>query len=234
MRTMPLGDSALIVEVGETADEATHERVQQVLRLLEETPLPGVIEIVPAFATVTLFFDPTGAVAAGAPPENITGWLDAKVSERLAGATIGDHPGRGRTVEIPVCYARAFGPDLAAVSKATGLSDDEVIRKHLEGDYLVRVLGFAPGFPYLAGLAPELRLPRRATPRQRVPAGSVAIAGDQCCIYSMETPGGWNILGRTPVLLFQVNLDPPALLRPGDRVRFRPMAIEEFEKALRP
>lgn len=131
-------------------------------------------------------------------------------------------------IEIPVCYDRAFGPDLDIVASHAGLSGQAVIERHTAATYTVAMLGFAPGFPYLLGLDPTLQVPRRANPRTRVPAGSVAIGGAQTGIYSQELPGGWHLIGRTPLRLFDPLRDQPALLAPGDRVRFRPIGAEEF------
>ena len=132
-------------------------------------------------------------------------------------------------MEIPVCYGGEFGPDLPFVAARAGLSEDEAARRHAAGEYRVHLIGFAPGFPYLGGLTAELAAPRRATPRERVPAGSVGIAGRQTGVYPLETPGGWQIIGRTPLRLFRLDADPPALLRTGDGVRFRAIAADEFE-----
>ncbi len=228
MRVASLGDSALVVEIGETIGEATHARVQAALHLLEAEPLPAVVELVPAFTTVTLFYEPLRAVRAGAPPENIPGWLEGAVRKRLARLPVNPPARRGRAVEIPVCYDPEFAPDLPEIARHTGLSPEEVVRRHHESAYLVHLLGFAPGFPYMGGTPPELALPRRAVPRANVPAGSVGIIGTLCCIYPVETPGGWNLVGRTPQRLFNLAEDPPAFLHPGDRVRFRPITREEF------
>lgn len=135
----------------------------------------------------------------------------------------------GRTHTLPVWYGGTDGPDLAEVARQVGLPAREVALLHASGPYRVRNLGFLPGFPYLAGLPPRLHVPRRATPRPRVPAGSVAIAGEMTGIYPQESPGGWHLLGRTPVCLFDVRRSPPALLLPGDTVRFDPVAIHGEE-----
>lgn len=132
------------------------------------------------------------------------------------------------SVEIPVCYGGEYGPDLDALAEHARLSRDEVIGRHVAAGYTVAMLGFAPGFPYLLGLDPALHVPRRADPRTRVPAGSVAIGGAQTGIYPRELPGGWNLIGRTPLVLFDPDRDPPCLLAPGDRVRFCAISAEEF------
>lgn len=229
MRISALGDSALFVEVGSSIDEPTHERVLAAVRALETAPLPAVVELVPAFTTVTVFYDPMKAVEAGADPGAIADWMGRQVAMRITKEARA--PSRApmvRTVEIPVCYDRDFGPDLAEISAKTGLATDEIVRRHASAEYLVYLLGFAPGFPYLGGLPPELAMPRRAVPRTRAAAGSVGVVGTQCCVYPLETPAGWNLIGRTPLKLFHLDNNPPALLRAGDRVTFRPISRAEF------
>ena len=137
---------------------------------------------------------------------------------------------KGRTVEIPVCYDPEFGPDLGLVAKQAKLTPEEVIKRHGKPEYLVYLVGFAPGFPYLGGLPKELHTPRHAKPRMVVPPGSVGIGGQQTGIYPLATPGGWNLIGRTPVRLFRPEENPPVLLRAGDQVKFRAISREEFAK----
>jgi inhibitor of KinA len=229
MQITPLGDNALMVELGDVIDESTHQRVQKVWRALAAEPLPGVTELVPAYTTVTAFYDPLLAVRAGAPATGIVEWLGTKLRERIK-----DPPKteklKGRTVEIPVCYDAEFGPDLGLVAKQAKLSVEEVIKRHAKPEYLVYLVGFAPGFPYLGGLPKELETPRHAKPRMIVPPGSVGIGGQQTGIYPAATPGGWNLIGRTPVKLFLPAENPPVLLRAGDRVKFKPITREEFAK----
>ena len=133
-----------------------------------------------------------------------------------------------REVVVPVCYGGDAGPDLAAVAAHCGLSEAEVIARHLASAHQVCMLGFAPGFPFITGLDPALRTARRATPRTRIPPGSVAIAREQTCIYPLDTPGGWNLIGRTPLRLFDPAAQPPSLLRPGDRLRFEAIDADRF------
>lgn len=227
MRFTPLGDNALMLEVGDVIDEPTHRRVQEAWRVLAAAPLPGVIELVPAYTTVTLFYDPTHAVQAGAPEDDIYEWLVTQAKERL------EHPpkmekAKGRTVEIPVCYGGEFGPDLGLVAKQAKLSPEEVVKRHAKPEYLVYLVGFAPGFPYLGGLPKELETPRHAKPRMVVPPGSVGIGGAQTGIYPLATPGGWNLIGRTPEKIFRPTENPPVLLRAGDRVKFKAITPAEF------
>lgn len=213
----PLGDSALIVRRGESLDE-----VLALMRQLEHARIEGVIDLAPGFASVALFFKE--------PPdfERIVAVIRQAVARKAPSArTIGS---KIRRVEIPVCYDPEFGCDLEEVARHCQLSPNDIVKRHRGAQYRVRCLGFTPGFPFLSGLPPELATPRRATPRTAVPAGSVAIGGIQTGVYPLRTPGGWNIIGRTPLRLFDLEREPATLLQAGDRVRFRAIARQEFEK----
>jgi len=229
MQITPLGDSALIVELGDAISESSHLRVQEAWRALAAEPLPGVSEAVPAYTTVTLFYDPAQVVRAGAPADDIVAWLGTRVRERLKNPPKSAKT-KPRTVEVPVCYSNEFGPDLARVAAQAKLTPEEVVKRHTKAEYRVHLIGFAPGFPYLGGLPKELITPRHAKPRMAVPAGSVGIGGEQTGIYPQETPGGWNLIGRTPLRLFRPEDDPPVLLQAGDIVKFRAVTPEEFAK----
>ncbi len=217
MNIEPLGDCAALVTFGEHIDEAMHRLVRAACARLETQPVPGMIELVPAFASVAVWYDPL-RVGSGTPYRALAAALEA----RLAGLEAGEAPA-ARTVEIPVVYGGEAGPDLDTVAARAGLTPAEVIQLHAAGDYLVHMIGFAPGFPYLGGLDERLHCPRRAVPRTAVPAGSVGIGGSQTGIYPLVSPGGWQLIGRTPLALFDPTRDPPALLAAGDRVRFVPL-----------
>lgn len=229
MQITPLGDGALMLVLGDTIDESTHREVQAAWRALSAAPLPGVSEVAPAYTTVTVFYDAPAVVAAGAPEDEIVEWLSARLKERLKTPPKGAKA-RPRSVEIPVCYGGEHGPDLGRVAAQARIFPEEVVKRHSAARYLVHLIGFAPGFPYLGGLPAELATPRHAKPRMAVPAGSVAIGGEQTGIYPHVTPGGWNLIGRTPLRLFRPDEDPPALLRPGDEVRFKPINADEFAR----
>jgi len=218
MRIEPLGDSAALIHFGEVIDEAMHRLVQAACARLEARPIPGMTELVPAFTTVAVCYDPAG-VGSAAPYAAVAAALEA----RLAGLQPDEAPS-ARTVEIPVRYGGEAGPDLELVAAHAGLTPAEVVRLHAAGAYLVHMIGFAPGFPYLGGLDPRLHCPRREVPRTRVAAGSVGIGGSQTGVYPLESPGGWQVIGRTPLALFDPARARPALLRAGDRVRFVPLA----------
>jgi len=207
-RLSPLGDAALTVTLGETIDARSRRLVLTLARELARHPVPGTIEVVAATTTLTIHYDPRKTDYPSA--------RDALLP-RIPHEPLGSIEGSGRLVEIPVRYD---GPDLAAVAAATQLSPDEVVRRHTARDYEVYFLGFVPGWAYLGELDPSLVLPRRPAPRPRVPAGSVAIAGVQTGVYPAETPGGWHLIARSAVAMFDPNRDPPSLLATGDKVRF--------------
>jgi inhibitor of KinA len=209
----PLGDAAILVRLATAIDEAAHHRVQAACACLARARPAAVTDIVAAFTTVAVHYDPAR-----------TGYarLAAELAAALATVDVERLPA-ARTITIPVRYGGGYGPDLEHVAARAALGAEEVVRRHARGDYLVHMIGFAPGFPYLGGLDPLISCPRRDTPRTHVPAGSVGIGGSQTGIYPIESPGGWQIIGRTDVVLFDPGREPPSLLAPGDRVRFVPV-----------
>jgi inhibitor of KinA len=226
MKLEPLGDSAVVATLGQGIDAATLGEVLALARSLGSAGRAGITDIVPAYATVTAFYDPAKF---GESPGDAYGAV-CRFIESCAEGAAGAAPGPpARLVEIPVCYGGEFGPDIAAVAEHCGLGAGDVARIHSGADYLVHAIGFTPGFPYLGGLPEALRTPRRDTPRAHVPAGSVAIGGQQTGVYPVDSPGGWQIIGRTPIALFRPRMDPAALLRLGDRVRFKVITESELE-----
>lgn len=216
VRLLPYGDRAVLVEVADLAS------VLAVYRGVRSQVHPAVIDIVPAARTVLVTFDP-----AGSTPESVGKWLVERATAGLDAAPddAAEDPSRP-VVEIPVRYD---GVDLPDVALLTGRTVDDVVRSHARADYTVAFCGFAPGFGYLVGGDPALAVPRLATPRVRVPAGSVAIADEFTGIYPRESPGGWRLIGRTAVELWNLDRDPPALLTPGTRVRFVPVAAYDSD-----
>ena len=214
---LPLGEAAWTVVLGDAVSLELHRRVTALAERIEAARLAGVVEIVPAYAAVTVFFDPRSADA-NALREALSGLAAPRPNPPASRPPA--PPPSSHLVTIPVRYD---GPDLAHVAGATGLSEEDVIRRHARPEYRVYLLGFAPGFAYLGDLDPALVLPRRPTPRTRVPPGAVAIAGAQTGVYPLPTPGGWHLIGSTSVRMFDPSRDPAALLRVGDRVRFEPV-----------
>jgi antagonist of KipI len=215
---VPAGDAAMLVRFGTAISAGAHARVMALLRALDSRPLDGLRDLVPAYASLLVLFDSLATSHAA-----VASHLRAALN-RLRVRNALEH---SRVVHIPVGYGGAAGPDLDEVARLVGLAPEEVIRRHAGAEYRVAFLGFLAGFPYLTGLPSELAVPRLASPRTQVPAGSVALAGQQTGIYPVVAPGGWRIIGRTTARLFDPGQDPPALLRPGDRVRFEPVPAGE-------
>ncbi|MEX2262217.1 MAG: 5-oxoprolinase subunit PxpB [Bryobacteraceae bacterium] len=213
MQIRPASDHSLLVVLGEGISREIHLRVLRLVQLLAGSPPPGLVDLHPAYASVLVRFNPIVTSRDA---------LEREVRERVADLDEAPAP-EPRIVEIPVRYGGAEGPDLEDVARLSELSMEEVVRLHSEGDYLVYFLGFSPGFPYLGGMSPRLAVPRLEVPRSETPAGSVAIGGSQTGVYPLKSPGGWRIVGRTPLSLFSLERDPPVLLRMGDRVRFVPL-----------
>ena len=235
MEIIPLGDSALIVRVRERFEDSPEEVLDEVLRTFQQlrrAAIPGVIELAPAYTTVAVFFDPVAVGKARERPGEVFGWLKEQILHVVA--TVGDRGKRrktrraSRSIEIPVCYDPEFAPDLDDVGRHAQISTSQVVDLHSAAEYRVACIGFVPGFSFLAGLPKKLATPRRDTPRKEIPPGSVGIGGAQTGIYPLRSPGGWNLIGRTPLKLFDPAKTPPALLAAGDRVRFRPITREEF------
>ncbi|HZP92274.1 MAG TPA: 5-oxoprolinase subunit PxpB [Burkholderiales bacterium] len=225
----PLGDRALLIE----CDAAPGPRTTACLRVLAESlagqRLPGITDIVPGLRSLALHYDPEvwwNGSGAHAPYENLIARLQALLAPQAPqGGT-----GLGRVVEIPVTYGGEYGMDLHALARDRGLTVEEVIALHSAVEYTVLMLGFAPGFGYLGPLDERLSVPRRATPRTRVPQGSVAVADRYTAVYPMTSPGGWHLIGRTPIKLFDTQRDPPVRFAAGDRVRFVPVSAQEFTR----
>lgn len=215
----PLAESGLLVEFDNVIEPAVVERVMALTAAIDAAQPPGLQDVVPSYRTILLAFDPAAT----------DGETLGDVVRSLAVAPSALDEVAGRAVTLPVVYGGELGPDLADVSARTGLPPEAVCERHAAATYRVACMGFAPGFGFLVGLPPELATPRRATPRTRVPAGSVAIGGAQTGVYPNDLPGGWNIIGRTPLRLFDVARPNPFLIEPGDTVRFEPISMEAYE-----
>jgi KipI family sensor histidine kinase inhibitor len=209
-RLLPAGDAAILIELADEINDAINDRVHALADALRAQTRPEIRDLVPAYSSLLVCYDPRDAPFAEmrAVLQNAIESLQAYV------------PPEPRLVEIPTRYGGEFGPDLAFVAQRNGVTETEVMRWHASVVYRVYFVGFLPGFAYLGSVPEQIAAPRMETPRARVPAGSVGIAGRQTGIYPLESPGGWRIIGRTELSLFDPTCDPPALLRPGDRVRF--------------
>ncbi|MFD0726421.1 5-oxoprolinase subunit PxpB [Lysobacter brunescens] len=219
-----LADDALLLHLGaETPpiDDATNARVHRLAARIRAAAPAWLRDLVPAYASLAVFFDPDAIDAS-----DVERWLDAQLADGDS-ATVATG---SRCIEIPVVYGGDFGEDLDSAAQELGITADALTARHAAGIYTVAMIGFAPGFPYLSGLDPALALPRLATPRTRVPAGSVAIGGAQTGLYPRESPGGWRLIGRTPLRLFDPTRASPSLLAPGDRVRFVSIDADAFAR----
>ncbi len=218
-RLLPASDRSLLVSFGEEISLEHHDQVRQLLDRLDRSPLPGVTDLVPAYSSILVQFDPLRL-----RHEEVEAHL-RPLLERAAPAGVEER----RVVEIPVCYQPPFAPDLEAVAARAGLTTARVVELHAGATYHVYFLGFVPGFAYLGDLPEAIACPRLDAPRRAVPAGSVGIAGRQTGIYPSTTPGGWRLIGRTPLRMFDPRREPMALLRLGDRVRFSAIPAERFK-----
>lgn len=222
-RFLPAGDSAIAVEFGREIDLNINNLVAAMRTVIEaaidEGKIKGIVELVPTYGSLLVVYDQLTVGYAGLIEQ-------LKIlAEGLEGVEIPDR----EVVEIPVVYGGEYGPDLGIVAQLNSLSEDEVIKRHSEAEYPIYMLGFVAGFPYLGGMDKSIAAPRKQTPRLKIPAGSVGIAGQQTGIYSVESPGGWQIIGRTPLKLYDADGEKPILLRAGQSIRFKPITEAEYE-----
>lgn len=225
-RFFPLGDCAIVIELGEDMNMTTYQKVQCITSYLDVHPPEWMTEYIPAFSTITVFYDTINIFhhdRSTLPYDFVYKQLNQILSTFQAGMAT-----KARIIDIPVCYGGEFGPDLETVASINQLTTDDVIQIHTSGDYLVYMIGFAPGFPYIGGMSEEIAAPRRESPRLTIPERSVGIAGKQTGIYPIETPGGWQLIGRTPIQLFRPEKNPPSLLKAGDKIHFRSISYKEY------
>ena len=213
------GDQAVSIEFGDSIDPKINRKVLQLFDRLRARPVPGIKDLIPSYRSLLIQYDPLHLSL-----EELKNILAAY----LPGLEQWVSPPRN-LIEVPVCYGGVFGPDLTEVADYHGLTPEEVIDLHSAVTYQVYLIGFTPGFPFLGGLDPRLHTPRKKTPREKVPAGSVGLADQQTGIYSLDSPGGWRLIGRTPVRLFDLSRGKPLFLEVGDRVRFCPILEKEYE-----
>lgn len=220
VRYVRAGDCGLYIYFEQRIDPTVNRRVWALARCLREASLPGVGDIIPSYAAIYVRYDPVQTTF-----EEVV----ARCRE-LEATSYELEPIKPRVYLLPTAYGGEYGPDLEEVARYHDLDPEEVVRLHSSTEYYIYFIGFTPGFPFLGGLSPRLATPRRDEPRNRVPAGSVGIAGSQTGVYPVTSPGGWRLIGRTPVPLFRVDRDPPVLLEPGHYVRFVPITAEEYRR----
>ncbi|HEX5473288.1 MAG TPA: 5-oxoprolinase subunit PxpB [Vicinamibacterales bacterium] len=222
-RVVPAGDAAWLVELPDRLDAGINGRAVDLAARIRSASWPGVRDVVVGFRTVMVYVDPLGAGVDAVPQR-----LDEILAQPASGR------GReGSSIEVPVCYDGACGPDLPDIAAFAGCAPEEVVRRHLAREYRVFVVGFMPGFAYMASVDPRIAAPRRSSPRLKVPPGSVAIAAGQTGIYPSESPGGWHIIGRTPAKPYDPDRAEAFLFAPGDRVRFVRISAREFDASSR-
>jgi KipI family sensor histidine kinase inhibitor len=219
LRIAPAGDAALVLEYPAALDPETSGRVVALAEATRRRCGHALRDVVVGYHTLTVYFDPLTIDA---------GWVEDELSS-LAAEDLVDEDASHATIEVPVCYGGDLGPDLTFVASHAGCSEEEVIELHTQREYRVFVVGFVPGFAYMGPVDPRLTLPRRTSPRTRVPAGSVAVAAGQTGIYPVETPGGWHLIGRTRAKPFDETRAEPVMFHPGDRVLFRSITRDEFD-----
>lgn len=230
MKFKPLSENAVVIYFGENVDELMLLHISTFNKALYERPFPGFLESVPAFTSLTVHFDSFIVIGYKALKgvrayEKVIHYL-----EKLAATLVIDQSLAAQDlVHIPVCYDEIFAPDLAYVAQYNKLSTDEVIDIHCSATYTVYMIGFMPGFPYLGGMSPKIAAPRKGVPRSNIPAGSVGIGGEQTGVYPLNSPGGWQLIGRTPIELFNAAHTEPSLLSAGQSVRFYPIDKDKFE-----
>ena len=222
LRFVPAGDKAFVIELGAGISPEINRSVHNLLLAIEKQGIPGVLDMVPTYRSILINYDPLTL-----PPNE----LEGRVRE-LTQDLDETPPTASRVVELPTAYGDDHGPDLGYVAVYNGLTEEEVIALHSGTDYLVYMMGFTPGFTYLGGMSEKIATPRLQTPRTAIPAGSVGIAERQTGVYPIESPGGWQLIGRTPVRLFDPSKQPPVIAEPGDYVRFVPVSPEEYRRIL--
>ncbi|TSB48155.1 5-oxoprolinase subunit PxpB [Alkalicoccobacillus porphyridii] len=221
-----LNETTMVVQFANNIDPTTQEQILPFIDLLEASPFSGFVECLPSYTGVAVFYNPAEVILDHrlSPSDVVRGILE----ETMVAIQHSQHTQQSKTIEIPVCYDPSLGPDLEEVAKHNQLSVEDVISIHSNGSYHVYMIGFAPGFPFLGGMDESIATPRKKQPRLEIPAGSVGIAGKQTGVYPMVTPGGWQLIGRTPLTMFDLHREEPSLLKPGHIVTFKPISLEEY------
>ncbi len=218
IKYLPAGDKAILMEFGNEISKEINAKIRSIVRFLEKNDIDGIEEVLPTYRSILVMYDPIKL-----------GYDEmVKILDDLGNKSCLREKEKIRIVEIPTLYGGDFGPDINFVAEHNHITVDEVIRIHAATDYLVYMLGFTPGFTYLGGMSEKIAAPRLSSPRKRIPAGSVGIAGSQTGMYPSETPGGWQLIGRTPLKLYDPAKEPPVLINAGDYVRYVSITVEEY------
>lgn len=221
-KIIPVGDMGVSIQFEQVISESVNDRVIELSARVREELKAGIIGMVPSYCSLLIYYEPNEIAY-----QEILTTLKKLLNEKTAAGT-----SQAKVIHIPVCYDASFGPDLNFVASKNNLSESEVIKIHSNSYYRIYMLGFTPGFPYLGGMDKKIATPRLAAPRTKIPAGSVGIAGEQTGIYPLESPGGWRLIGRTPVKLYNPDSMSPFLLRAGDYIKFEPIDQSVYETIL--
>jgi len=227
-RFYSLGDSAITLDFGNVIDEAVNRKVLALFHSISKMPLTGMVEAVPAYSSLTIYYDVCQLRKTVPATMTVSEWMIGQFEQRLEKQEPENDP-VSKHIKIPVCYEKDFATDMEEIALVKNISVEEIIRIHTSMPYRVYMLGFLPGFAYMGQVDQKIEMPRRSQPRQRVEAGSVGIAGRQTGVYPLVSPGGWQIIGRTPLKLFEANNNEPVLLMAGDTVQFYSISKHEFE-----
>ncbi len=228
MRTYPLNERAITIELGETISEDVHRHVMSVRDEILNDPIQGILDVVTAYTTVTIYFDANLIRNSTLPGKTPLEKMNKFLSEKADQAKAIYNRAENSIITIPVCYDHEYAFDLEWVASHHQTTSQEIVRRHTAQTFSVFMIGFTPGFPYMGIVPAELESPRKQNPRIQVPAGSVGLAGKQTGIYPFATPGGWQIIGRTPIKLFDATSSSPSVLKPGDKVRFESISKNQF------
>lgn len=231
-RIYPCGDHAISITWGDTITVTANRQVMALYHYLSEKKIPGVLDLIPAYTSLTLVYDLAMLIRTN-PDQSVYAMMEAQLQQAVLSVTAGAVP-ISRKIHIPVCYDHSLAPDLSALAAHHQLSVEEVIQIHTAPTYRVYMIGFLPGFAYMGSVDERIRTVRKSSPRTKVPAGSVGIAGEQTGIYPLDSPGGWQLIGQTPLQLFDATRTDPCLLQPGDEVQFRSISLTEFHKLKKP
>lgn len=227
-RFYSLGDSAITLDFGNVIDEAINRKIIALFHSINKTPLTGMVEAVPAYSSLTIYYDVCQLRKIVPAAIIVAEWMIDQFEQRVEKEQPENDP-VSKHIKIPVCYEKDFAPDIEEIALIKNISVEEIIEIHTSIPYRVYMLGFLPGFAYMGQVDEKIEIPRRSQPRQKVEAGSVGIAGRQTGIYPLVSPGGWQIIGRTPLKLFDANNNEPVLLMAGDTVQFYSISKHEFE-----
>lgn len=223
-----LGDSAVTIDFGNLIDVSVNEKVIDLFEYLRKNPLKGMTEVVPAYSSLTICYDVFLPGSVNNEGNSALDFIKKEISQLLQDFVPGSTAPKRQPIRIPVCYENEFAPDLEWIAEQKNLAANDVIQTHVTGRYRVYMIGFLPGFAYMGEVDEQIAIPRKTRPRQNVEKGSVGIAGRQTGIYPLASPGGWQIIGRTPLKLFDATKESPVLLEPGDEIEFYSISEEEF------